>query len=264
MIHVNSRPSRIRSGRVSIVILSVAAVLTTLGACGNVDSASEYDFECGETSSSLLSVVNVSAGARDATILGERLNRIQVDVERALDCESRFTLIAWSSSSASSRTIFDAELSTKGASEIGRDRKIADAAKDAMSEIRDELQAALETIDGSSSDMTAAFSIASDFVQGLSGDVEPEITIYADGISTTGLAPNNSPTMTAQEMIEQFSSLSSWDLGDVPIAVFGVGRVGGTEQPPEDYVNKLRTYMSELCDMASTNCRVATTVSQTP
>lgn len=253
---------RISVKRVSLGGLSAALVLMSLGGCGNVGSASEYNFECSDAETSLLSIVNLSAGARDEQILGERLNSIQVDVERALDCEARLTVIAWSSSSASSRTIFDGELATKGASEIGRDRKIADAANDVMSEMRDEFQAALEAIDGSSSDMTSAFSIASDFVQGLQEGVEAEVTIYADGISTTGLAQNNSPTMSIEDMVGQFSTLSTWNLGETPVSVLGIGRVGGVEQPPEDYVNKLRTYMTQMCEMASTNCRVATTVSQ--
>ena len=262
MNHDSKFPDQFSAGRVSLGILAAVMALTSLGACGNVGSSSEYNFECSEAETSLLSIVSLSSGARDEAILGERLNSIQVDVERALDCESRFTLIAWSSSSASSQMIFDAELATKGASEIGRDRKIPDAAKDVMSEIRDEVQAALDAIDGSTSDMTSAFSIASDFVQSLEPEVEAEVTIYADGISTAGLAQNNSPTMTIDDMVSGFSSLAQWDLGETPVLVVGIGRVGGAEQPPEDYVNKLRAYMTQMCEMASTNCRVATTVSQ--
>lgn len=241
--------------------MSVASVLV-LSACSAVTNGGEYNYECPEGDLVLLDVVNISDGARSEAILGERLDSVQTTVERAFDCEARFTLIAWSSSSATSRTLFDGDLITKGASEIGRDRKIAKATKSVMGEIRTAVEKALQEVDGSESDMMGGFSIIADYVSGLGTSADLEVTMYADGISTVGDAANNSPTMSEADMVALTENLGLTQVGDVPITILGVGRVSGTAQPPEDYVANIRAYLTAMCAKVTSSCRVATAVTK--
>lgn len=236
--------------------------LIALAGCSSVGSSSgDYDYDCPDGGLVQVTLMNLSNGARDEVITGERLDAVQVDVERAFDCEARFTLAAWSSSSASTVVLFEGDLATAGASEIGRDRKIGEAVDEVMAEIRTELEAALSTIDGSTSDMTAAFAIAADRFQTAPAEAQKRLTILADGISTTGTAENNSPTLTEEEMIALARTLRPVDLAGVEVAILGVGRIAGTEQPPEDYVAKLRVYLEEMCGLTGATCRVASSSS---
>ena len=243
-----------RAGKFSGAVMAVVALV----GCSSAGSSSgDYDYDCPEGGLVQVTLVNLANGARDEAIVSERLDGIQVDVERAFDCDAQFTLAAWSSSSASNVVLFDGLLTTKGASEIGRDRKIKEAAEEVMAEIRVEMEEALAIIDGSKSDMTSAFAIASDRFQVTPTGVFKRLTVFADGISTTGTAENNSPALTEEDMIRLAKTLTPVDLAGVEVAILGVGRIAGTEQPPEDYVSKLRVYLSEMCGLTGATCRVA-------
>ena len=244
-----------------VSVLGAAMVIAATG-CSSMGSASgDYDYECSEGGLVQVTLVNLSNGARDEVIMGERLDAIQVDVERSFDCDGEFTLAAWSSSSASTVVVFEGQLTTTGASEIGRDRKIGEAVEKVMEEIRSGLEEAMSTVDGSKSDMTAAFAIAADRFQTASAEAQRRLTILADGISTTGTAENNSPTLTEDDMIRLAQTLRPVDLSGVEASVLGVGRIAGTDQPPEDYVAKLRVYLTEMCGLTGATCRVATSSS---
>lgn len=240
---------------------ALLATVATAGCSSAGSSSGDYDFDCPEGGLAQVTLVNVSNGARDEVILAERLDAVQVDVERAFDCEAQFTLAVWSSSSASTVILFDGKLSTTGASEIGRDRKIKEATNEVMDEIRTKMEESLGSIDGSKSDMTAAFAIAADRFQVTPAGVAKRVTILADGVSTTGSAENNSPSLTEDDMISLAQTLNPVDLSGAEISILGVGRISGTEQPPEDYITKLRVYLTEMCGLTGASCRVASSSS---
>lgn len=246
-----------RAGSVGGALLACALVV----GCSSSGASGDYDFDCPENGLAQVTLVNLADGARGDVILAERLDAIQVDVERAFDCDAQFTLAAWSSSSASTVVLYDGQLTTTGASEIGRDRKIEEATAEVMEEIRTKLEESLSSIDGSKSDMTAAFAIAADRFQVTPADVAKRVTILADGISTTGTAENNSPSLTEEDMIRLAQTLTPVDLSGAEVAILGVGRIAGTEQPPEDYVAKLRVYLTEMCGLTQATCRVASSSS---
>jgi hypothetical protein len=247
-----------RAGSISGAVLAVLA----LAGCSSMGSSSgDYDFDCPEGGLAQVTLLNLSNGSRSEIIIAERLDAIQNDVERAFDCEAQFTLAAWSSSSASTVVLFSGQLLTSGASEIGRDRKIKDATDEVMTEIRTKLEESLAIIDGSKSDMTAAFAIAADRFQVTPAGTQKRLTILADGISTTGTAENNSPTLTEDDMIRLAQTLNPVDLAGAEVAILGVGRIAGAEQPPEDYVAKLRAYLTEMCGLTGATCRVASSSS---
>lgn len=247
-----------RASRISGALMAVAM---TAGCSSMGASSGDYDYDCPDGGLVQVTLLNLSNGARDEIITDERLDAVQVDVERSFDCDAQYTLAAWSSSSASTTVLFEGELSTAGASEIGRDRKIEEAVDEVMGEIRTALEKAFASVDGSKSDMTAAFSIAADRFQTAPAGSGKRLTILADGISTTGSAENNSPTLTEEEMIALAQTLRPVDLSGVDIAILGVGRIAGTEQPPEDYVAKLRVYLTEMCGLTGATCRVASSSS---
>jgi len=106
-----------------------------MASCSSQPSVS-FDFECPEKRLVQLSLIDLSSSGRAKDILDERLKTIQSDIERVTDCEGTFSLVAWSVSSASSFRVFQGTLSTSGATEIGRDRKISRAVATTMAEVR--------------------------------------------------------------------------------------------------------------------------------
>ncbi|MGA0879416.1 MAG: hypothetical protein ACO3SP_09890, partial [Ilumatobacteraceae bacterium] len=67
--------------------------LIVLGGCSSMGGSSgDYDFDCPDNGLVQVTLLNLSNGSRDELITGERLDAVQVDVERSFDCDAEYTL----------------------------------------------------------------------------------------------------------------------------------------------------------------------------
>jgi len=245
-----------------LAVLALAVVPVMLTSCA-VESAEAggFGFECPTDGLVQISLLDISASGRHETILGERLDAVQVDTERAADCEGELVVIAWAGSSSSSRVLFAGQVGTQGATEIGRDRKIPEVVTEVMTGIKDELQIALEEIPADGSDLIGGFYLVSDVVQARASlAVEPSVRIYSDAISTGGTARINDPWVTQQELSTIVAAQTLPDLTGVSIGIHGVGRVAGVTPPPQDYVQLVQEYARGLCARTGADCELYTTV----
>lgn len=169
-------------------------------------------------------------------------------------------MVGWSISSADSATLFSGDLATKGATEIGRDRKIAGVVKGVMKDIREALQSSFASVDASGTDLTGALSLAGDVHATLTTDDVLEVHVYTDGVSTTGVAPINDAAITPAKVRELISNWAPIDLSGASVTFYGLGKVGGVAQPPQDYINVIRLYASGLCEATGASCLALSTL----
>lgn len=233
-------------------------LLFVLAGCDSQSKAT-FNFECPDDQLVQLDLLDLSSSGRKSDVLDERLKTIQLDVERVFDCEGRLTLIAWAASSASSFKIFDRVLATSGATEIGRDRKISDAATVAMAEIRLGLAEAFEKIDPVGSNLFGAFSIAEDHYKTLRPNDHLEINIYSDAITNVSANSVNESGLTQEQAIKSAQITSGIELADIQVKIIGVGKTGNQiPQAPQEYVLKLRIYAEEMCKNTKAICTILT------
>lgn len=237
------------------MLLAVAA--PAVAACSAVGGeASEYNFTCDAAPPVHLSLIDISTSGRDIDILAERLNAVQVDAERVADCDGEITVVAWGGSASTSEVLFQGQIRVVGASEIGRDRKIPAAVDAVMEEVRQSLGSVLTSRASGGHDLLAAFSIVSDFVRAAGrGDANIAVSIYADGVSTEGSADINRPGLSEARLEELIAEQTMPDLSGVPISMFGVGRLGGTDKPPQQVVDLTQVYAQMLCEATGAECR---------
>lgn len=241
------------------LLAAVAAPL--LASCAAIGSrASDYNFDCPDVPLLQLALIDVSASGRDPEILGERLNAVQVDAERVADCDGELAVVAWGGSASSSRTLYSSQLRVSGASEIGRDRRIPEVVGEVMGEIRSALNDFLPSTPASGLDMLASFSIVSDFVRSRQADMAGiSVHIYADGVATAGSAQVNVPGLSAARVAEIVAEQTLPDLRGVSIAMYGIGRVGGGSQPPQQVVDSTLLYAQSLCEATGAVCSTYST-----
>ncbi len=242
----------------SHVIALVAGAVVISGCVSSTGGA--YDHECGAGKLVQMSLIDLSSSGRDEALLSERLDAIQLDAERVIDCEGRLMVVGWSSSSAASRELFNRPLSTTGATEIGRDRKISKAIEGIMSDIRESVDASFGVIDPNGSDLSGAFALVADRRASLGDDQVLEVHIYTDAISTTGATAINDPLLTKEVVQDMVASQQSPNLAGARISLFGVGKVGGTVQPPQDYIAVIRAYAEAMCKATGASCRTFTSI----
>lgn len=242
--------------------MAVAFVPALLAGC-SVESAQADDFgyECPTDGLVQISLLDISANGRNESILAERLDAVQVDVENTADCDGEIVVIAWAGSSSSSRVLFAGSIGTQGATEIGRDRKIPELAASVMADIKAELTLAFDEIPADSSDLIGGFYLISDVVQARAArSVQPVAHVYTDAISTGGTARINEPWITQQELATIVAAQTLPDLTGVSISIYGVGRVAGVTPPPQDYVQLVQDYARGLCARTGAECELYTTV----
>lgn len=236
------------------------AALALISACGET-SGSGYDYACPDVPPVQLSVLDLSSSGRDAAILAERLDAVQVDAEYVADCDGELLVLGWSGSSTASKLLYAGEIEVVGATEIGKDRQIPEAVDEVMTEIRRNVQAAVGELPADNNDFVGGLYLVADVIQGRRGD-DATVTVhmYTDAISTGGEAPVNSPNLTPEEVARIVAAQTVPGLGGVEIKVYGVGRVAGQVQPPQDYIGLIQTYVTGLCQKTGGACSVFTTV----
>lgn len=219
-----------------------------------------FDYSCPEGSSLVqVSLVDLSKGGLDETLIGERLDSVQVDAERAADCDGSLVVVSWAGSSASAEVLFDGAVPVAGATEIGKDRKIPGAVKKVMDEIRANLNAAIEASGQQSGDLVGAFTAIADVVGREGGEGRAVwVNVYSDGVSTGGDAPINDPNLTRSDVDSLLAAQNLPGLEGVKIALRGIGRVAGSVQPPQDYIDLVQAYAMGLCEATGAACSVST------
>lgn len=235
--------------------LALGVAVPVLGSACSTSEASDYTYSCGARPLLQLSLLDVSPSGRERSILGERLNAIQVDAERVADCDGELVVVAWGGSASTSQVLFANPIRTTGASEIGRDRRIPEAVNLVMDEIRGSLNNLLPVTRPGGHDLLAAFSIISDFVRSRSGQsLDLGVHVYADGIATTGSALINVPGLTEDRVDEIVAEQSMPDLKGITVEMFGIGRLGGDVRPPQQVVESTLYYAQALCEATGAAC----------
>lgn len=233
--------------------------ILVLGACSTSAAGGAYDFTCPDAPLVQLSIIDISESGRDEKLIGERLDAVQADAEFVTDCDGTLVVTAGSGSVANADVLFSGRLSTSGATEIGRDRKIPETVEATMEEIRTSLNDALASGSPQGNDLTAMFALVSDVAtQFANQDVDLRANLYTDAISTTGGAPINEPGLDRAAVLELVAAQQVPRLEGVSISVRGVGRVGGSVQPPQDFVDVVTDYARGLCEATGASCTVLT------
>lgn len=249
-------PSPLR--RVASLLACALVLASCSGSLGSVSSA--FDYECPEGASLVqVSLVDLSKGGLDETLIGERLDSVQVDAERVADCDGSLVVVSWAGSSASAEVLYDGSVPVAGATEIGKDRKIPDAVETVMEEIRTNLNGAIEVSGQQAGDLVGAFTVIADVVGREAGDGRAVwVNVYADGVSTGGDAPINDPNLTRSDVDALVAAQNLPGLEGVKIALRGIGRVAGSVQPPQDYIDLVQAYAMGLCEATGAACLVST------
>jgi hypothetical protein len=238
---------------------SIAAWSLVLASCsGSIGSGSSgFDYECPEGASLVrVSLIDLSKGGLDEALVGERLDSVQVDAERTADCDGSLIVVSWAGSSASAEVLFDGPVPVAGATEIGKDRKIPGAVDKVMEEVRANLNGAIESSGQQGGDLVGAFTVIADVVGGDGRAIW--VNVYTDGVSTSGDAPVNDPNLSRSDVDSLVAAQNMPGLEGVKVALRGIGRVAGSVQPPQDYIDLVQTYAMGLCEATGAACSVST------
>ena len=230
-----------RTGPMYRLLVAAMTLSMLAAACGLASTDGDYTHSCpksdnGESADlEALTFLDLSASGRDEAILANRLDVLQVELERVADCEGRATVIGFTSSTAAHSVLLDRVFHAEGATEIARDRDIPDQIAIAMDELRENVDLALDKLPADGTDVNAIFLLAADRLRSLDPASVVEIYGFTDGITTVGDINLNQADLTQERAIELAHAAEAADLtGVARIEIRGVGKVAANTQPPSD------------------------------
>lgn len=182
-------------------------------------------------------------------IVKERMTAIESIVRETAVCSGILKVIVFSSSSASTTTLFDASLRQAGATDNARLRRVPDAVKAAMSTIRAAYEAAAKGLDQRASDIIGQYRLAAEWLHQLGGNLALHLTLLTDGFQNEGvnlgaqaLDPQQAKALVEEVPVTRLSGAS--------VVVAGLGRVAGPP-PSSKVVEGLVAYYDALCHRAA-------------
>lgn len=244
--------NRPRTGRQLVTGLAMLLV-AALSACG-VSAAPHGELAENQTilaacdpaapPASLVEIDGTGSSASDV-ITKERMATIESIVRTTAVCSGRLRVLAFSSTSAATTTLFDAPLQLEGATDNARLKRVPKLVEDVMSTIRKAYAPAVAHLDQRGSDITAQYRLGAEWISQLGGKLQLHLYVLTDGFQTAGVNLYDH-ALSKQEAVTLAKRLAMPKLTGATVVVAGLGRVAGTP-PSSKVVEGLVAFYDELC-----------------
>jgi len=228
--------------------------LTSLGACSFAAQASG---ELGqdqrtlsacpdERMASYLSVDVTGSGWGDDEIVEGRKAVIANLTRQTAICGGHLRVMAFTSSSAATVTLYDGELNLPGATDIARLRRVPGI----VEEVTGEIAAAYDAVvtappPEGGSDIVAQYRLAHEYADQLGPGYTLELLILTDGFQTTRTGVIDH-ALTPTEASDLAATVALPELPGASVTVAGLGEVAG-DPPTSDVVDGLVSFYDAIC-----------------
>jgi len=153
------------------------------------------------------------------------LATVEAVAVRAATCAGELIVVAHSSSSGSTVTLFEGSIEVRGATEAARARKAPEAVEAIMPTIEAAYEAASSILPTTGSDVLGMFSLVAE-VDEQFPDAHLEATLISDGVDTVSFAPSS--LTSSDEAVAAADQLPVPDLTGVEmLTMIGIGHVAG-------------------------------------
>ncbi|WP_276115590.1 hypothetical protein [Gordonia sp. N1V] len=152
------------------------------------------------------------------------------------------------SGSVVGQVVFDGDLTTMGATETSRLRKVPKLVDQTMATIGRALPAARASLPGDGTDITGQYEVAAEYFaqQSPFGKATRVFSVLTDGIST--VPPDIAdPGLAAARADAVADTITPAQIPGVNVRMIGVGRTADGEQRPSSYVGAVKAFQSAVC-----------------
>ncbi|GAB25407.1 hypothetical protein GOPIP_081_00460 [Gordonia polyisoprenivorans NBRC 16320 = JCM 10675] len=235
---------------------AILLCLTSVLACASCASPTQPDgiaqlttvlSRCADSRHSSLIASDESRTSRGATSQPVRLQVIRDEVARTAVCGGHVRVTVFSGSVVG-QVVFDGDLTTVGATETSRLRKVPKLVDQTMATIGRRLPPARASLPGDGTDITGQYEVAAEYFaqQSPSGRATRVFSVLTDGISTVPAEVAN-PGLTVARAQQLAETETPAKIPGVNVRMIGVGRTADGEQLPSSYVDAVKTFQSAVC-----------------
>lgn len=235
-------PGWFKQAAVAVGSLTLA---TALSGCGKPPEVAMVP--CPAKNQATYTALDLSDSARGAAQVADRLKLVEEALTETAVCRGTARVVAFSNSDAATAVLFDADLKPEGATDQARRRRAPKLVDEAMVEVRRKLEQAQASLPGGGTDVVAQLRLISEFQQQVGIERPLVARILTDGISTTGVVLNR-PDLNDTLATNLANGITLPTLSKSTDVVFaGIGRVAGSDIPPTEFTNAVKTFFSTVC-----------------
>lgn len=245
------------SHRGTLAIAGLLAIATSLAGCSLSSSSPATALAQNQhilASSCDPSRVPASWVAIDGTgssatghIFDERIAALQTIVQQTVVCSGYLKVVAFTSSSTSTATLFDGSLRQAGETDNARLQRVPKAVTSTVTTIQNAYAPALKGLNPNASDITGQYVNAAQWITQLGSGYQLHLYLLTDGFQNVGI--DLSAQILNQQQAQALAQQAPTSLPSLPgseIVVAGIGRIVGT-QPPSAQVQGMTSYYTALC-----------------
>lgn len=242
-----------------LVLVATVALLSACGeegATGDLGRLDHLAETCAGADLATYVAVDFSDTARSESLGDRRRGAVHAEAERVAVCGGTLKVVAFSSSTAATMSLFDGRLEAEGATLNARLRRVDRTVDPALGEVLNRWAEAEAALPGDGSDVLGQLTLASEYFR-QRPDAAHRAVILTDGVQTTGAVVVNSPDFTSAAAADLAARVTVPDLSGVDLTVAGLGQVAGAP-PPTEFVDALNRFFTDTCTRTHATCQIVT------
>lgn len=261
-LHENHPPGRSHGPATKLATaLAIGTALTFTAACGPGGGGHGTTAEAKSLITSCAGPVHSyvaldgTASQGVGTLDKDRTRAVHGAVSRVAACGGSVKIVAFSSSSAATTTLYEGGVPVHGATDQARARRLDGAATEVVSDVRDAYEVALPFLDPTGSDPVAQLRLFGEWAQ-QKGSGDARFLALTDGVQTMGV----SPAEIAADPEAAAAKFRAPDLSGLSVTFAGIGEVAGAA-PSTDVVDALKAFYTALCERTkAATCTVVSAI----
>ena len=242
---------------VVVTLLSLASITACgTGGSGDLASAKQLIQSCNHKPVNSYVGVNATGSGKYSGLDGPRLRALNSELSLVAACGGRAKVTVFTSSSASTFTLFEGPIPLIGATDQAKARRLTKAVAKVSDKITGSFDDAVATLDKGGSDIVAQLRLASEWATQLGGG-QLRVLIETDGLQ-------NRTVKTDQIVADPAAAAARFDMPDLPagttVTFAGIGEVRG-DAPPTKVVDAVKTFYTLLCQRTGAErCSIVTEI----
>lgn len=219
---------------------AVPPATSELGALKQLRAACEPD-----RSPASLVLLDGTGSNNTPDITEERMRAVESVVRETAVCAGHLRLVAFSSSSAATTTLFDGPLVLDGATENAQLKKLPALVDEVVGEVKEAYEPAIASLPPGGSDVTAMYRLAAEWIAQLGDPFQLHLRVFTDGIQNVGM-DLGAQVLSDEEATALAGRIEVPQLPEASVVVAGLGRVADPPLP-SPLVEGLIIFYDALC-----------------
>lgn len=231
-------------------VLGISLMLVGLSSCGtpqgDLAAAKELLASCPANRIASIGLIDTSGSVRGAVLPEAYAFALRDLVLRTAVCGGHLHVGAFSTTAASTVSLYDGDLQMPGSTENAQLRHVPEAVGDVLMTTENAYAQMVPSLPSGGTDIVAQYQLAHEYVQQLGGNRQLELLLLTDGLQNADFVLGDR-ALTEGEAEAMSTQVDIPQLTGATITVTGIGRTLGQGSVSTEVVTGMKRFYTALC-----------------